>query len=118
MRDHPEKIETLQKEITDINFTISKERERLNIIESDITIDVNTAKGTDGKSLFSNDSLRKAAVTKQCSDDTDFTSIKNTIEELERNRWYKLSEVERLRLEFKLFLLDRQEEINSKNNQS
>ena len=114
MRDHPEKIEHLQKEIIDINFAISKERERLNIIESDITIDVNTAKGVDGKPLFSNDSLRKAAITKQCDDDSEYTKIKSDLEDSERNRLYKLAELERLRLEFKLFLLDRQEEINSK----
>lgn len=114
MRNHPEKIEQLQKEITDINFTIAKERERLNIIESDITIEVNTAKGIDGKLLFSNDSLRKAAVTKQCDDDPEYTSIKNSLEDIERDRLYKLAELERLRLEFKLFLLDREEEISNK----
>ena len=114
MRHHPEKIELLQKEITDINFTIAKERERLNIIESDITIEVNTAKGIDGKPLFSNDSLRKAAITKQCDDEYEYTRIKNGLEESEKNRLYKMAELERLRLEFKLFLLDRQEEISDK----
>jgi hypothetical protein len=30
MRDHPKKIEQLQKEITGINFAIAKEKERWN----------------------------------------------------------------------------------------
>jgi predicted nucleic acid-binding Zn-ribbon protein len=112
MREHPQKIEELQLQIADLNRDLDDVREKVATREALMTIEIVTARDETGKPLYSNESMRAAAVT----------LAKNNSEEL-RNLWeqennfeYKKSELfarlERLRLEFKLYLIERQEEIN------
>ncbi len=73
-------------------------------MEADLQLEIALSKGEDGKPLFSNDSLRKAAFNKAILEYGEHQVISQSLENLERDRLYQLALIERLRLEFKLFL--------------
>lgn len=112
MKETPKIIESMQRTVAQLNNSIQNERERIDVIEADLTIDIHTAKGEDGKSLFGNDSLRKAAFIKRCAENSDLLVLTQSLQNLETDRLNYLAQIERRRLEFKLYLLDREEEIN------
>jgi len=115
MKDYPEKIEKMQSEVAAMNRTIQNEREKIDVFEADLTIEIHTAKGEDGKPLFSNEAMRKAAFIKRCADSPDYVILSEGLQKLEYDRLLYLAAIERYRLEYKLFLLDREEEIKIKN---
>lgn len=112
MRNYPEIIERLQIDIAALNTSIQNEREHIDFIEADLTIDIHTAKGDDGKPLFTNDAMRKAAFTKQCLEHGGLVILTEGLQKLESDRLRIAATLERHRLEFKLFLLDCEMEIN------
>jgi hypothetical protein len=111
MKNHPETIERLLRETADMNLGIERERESLGVIEANTQIEIATAKGEDGKPLFSNDTIRKAAFTKAISENALYVVRSQSLEELEKQRLYTQAHVERLKMKFKLYLLDREQEI-------
>lgn len=111
MKDYPEKIEKHLRTIADMNINIQREREELSRIEADFHLEIAEARDENGKPLFSNDTTRKAAFTKGILESPEHTTISQSLEILERDRLYLLALVERLRLEYKLFLLDREGEL-------
>jgi hypothetical protein len=111
MKDYPQQIEQKLKEIADGNVAIGRLRVRIDKIEADTHVDIALSKGEDGKPLYSNDTLRKAAFTRQILENPEAAGLTEELEKLEKERLYALAEIERLRLEYKLFLLDREAEI-------
>ena len=100
MREHPQKIEELQ--------TV---REEIGSKEALMTLDIVTARDEGGKPLYSNESLRAAALTLAKEQSEELNELKNREKTLEQTRGESFARLERLRLEFKLFLLDREAEI-------
>lgn len=118
MRNYPEKIETAQREIAALNVVIQNERERIDFIEADLTIEIHAAKGEDGKPLFSNDALRKASFVKRCLEHERLIVLNQGLQKLETDRLHLAASVERMKLEYKYFLLDREMEIAVLKNQA
>lgn len=113
MKNHPQQIEGLMCDVADMNSHIQAKREQLNIIEAAAQIEIYTAKDADGKLLFSNDNLRKANYTSLIAENKEYCEISHSLTTIERERLYHLAKIERLKLEFRLFLLDRETEIKT-----
>lgn len=113
MREHPQKIEELQIEIARIGAELQTVREKIGSREALMTLDVVTARDEGGKPLYSNESLRAAALTLAKENDEELSSLKSQEKTLEQNRSEMFARLERFRLEFKLFLLDREAELKN-----
>lgn len=111
MREHPQKIEELQIEITRVGAELQAVREEIGSREALMTLDIVTARDEGGKPLYSNESLRAAALTLAKEQSEELNELKNREKALEQTRGESFARLERLRLEFKLFLLDREAEI-------
>lgn len=114
MKTHPQEIAELLVKVNFQTNEIQDLRERLNLAEANLTIEIHTAKNEGGKPLFSNDELRKAEFVKQCHGNLLIHKLEKELRQKESERVYSLARIERLRLEYKMFLLDREEEINAK----
>ena len=112
MREHPQKIEELQIEIARVTAELQTVRDQIGNREALMTLEIVTARDDDGKPLYSNESLRAAALALAKEQSEELNSLKNREKALEQNRSEFFARLERLRLEFKLFLLDREAEIN------
>lgn len=111
MDDFPQQIENLRRDIAKTNFTIRSERERLNVIEAETHIDIATAKDVDGKLIFTNDVMRRAGFVKAISQNQTHVVISQSVERLERDKDFQNALLEKLRLQFKLHLLELEAEI-------
>ncbi len=111
MREHPQKIEELQIEIARVGSELQTIREDIGKREALMTLDVITARDESGKPLYSNESLRNAALTLAKEQSEELNELKTGEKALEQTRSEMFARLERLRLEFKLFLLDREAEI-------
>ena len=113
MKKHPETIAHLQIKINAQTNQIHDLRERLDLMEADITIAIHTEKTEAGKPVFPNDELRKAEFLKRCAASEPVKKLAGELRMLETQRIQTLALLEQRRLEFKLFLLDRQAEIQA-----
>lgn len=111
MREHPRKIEELQIEIARVGGELETVRGEIGRREALITLDVVTARDEGGKPLYSNESLRTAALTLAKEQSEELNDFKIRERTLEQTRSELFARLERLRLEFKLFLLDEEAEI-------
>ena len=111
MREHPQKIEELQIELTRVTTELQTIREEIGGKEALLVLDVVTAKDETGKLLYSNESLRNAALILAKEQSAELNELKNREKFLEQTRSELFARLERLRSEFKLFLLDREAEI-------
>lgn len=111
MREHPQKIEEIQIEIARVGTELQTVREEIGNREALMTLDVVTARDESGKPLYSNESLRVAALTLAKEQSDELNDLKTREKALEQNRSELFARLERLRLEFKLFLLDHEAEI-------
>ena len=114
MRNHPEKIEKALQNITDLNIKIEQQREQIGLVEAEVTIEINAARDEASKPLYSNDTTRRAAYSLKLAENPKYAELNELLQLFDQQRQYKHAELERLRLEFKLLLLDREEEINRK----
>jgi seryl-tRNA(Sec) selenium transferase len=115
MREHPEKIEQISLEIADLNERLQSLRERIGKHEALMTLEIVTAKDEQGKALYPNESLRSAALVLSKDNSAELQSLIAEERETERRRAETFARLERLRLEFKLFLLDRQDQSSAFN---
>lgn len=113
MREHPQKIEELQIEIARAGAELQTIRDEIGNREALMTLDIVTARDESGKPLYSNESLRNAALTLAKEQSEELNELKTREKALEQTRSEMFARLERLRLEFKLFLLDREAEIKS-----
>jgi hypothetical protein len=112
MREHPRKIEELSLEIARVSAELQDVREEIGSREAFMALEVATARDEAGKPLYSNESLRAAALTLAKEQSEEIKALRHQEKTFEQNRSEMFARLERLRLEFKLFLLDREAEIN------
>lgn len=111
MREHPEKIEQTSLEIAGLNERLQTLREQIGRQEALMTLEIVTAKDDLGKPLYPNESLRNAALVLSKDQSDELQNLINEEREIERSRAELYARLERLRLEFKLFLLDEGKQI-------
>lgn len=109
--DYPKQIENLSVDVARWNHFIETTRAKISSIESRLQLEITTARTIDGKPVFTNDTARGAAFTKACDECDELQILIAERRTHEFTRAEKLAKLERLRLEFKLFLLDRHEQI-------
>lgn len=107
----PERIEAITLLAATKNRDIHESREQLGLQESVATLEILTAKDEHGKPLYSNETARAAAIKLALSSRADYQEMQSKLIILEEERAAALANVERLRNEFKLYLLDKQLEI-------
>ena len=108
---HPERIEAAAQAIALRTREITALREQLSIIEAHHTLDVQSQTNEHGKALYSNEDARQAALTLKLTDDEHYRQLTLKLRDAEGERSRLSAEQERLRGEFKLYMLDRQEEV-------
>lgn len=113
MREHPEKIEQISLEIAGLNEKLQSLRDQIGNQEALMTLEIVTAKDEQGKPLYPNESLRNAALVLSKHQSEELQSLISEEREIDRRRAASFARLERLRLEFKLFLLDEGKEINA-----
>ncbi|MBA3439094.1 MAG: hypothetical protein H0T92_04410 [Pyrinomonadaceae bacterium] len=107
----PERIEELAVAITNDTRAIAALREQLAIIEAHHTLDIQSAKDEHGKPQYTNEDARRAAHTLRLADDEHHRRLTLKLRDTEQERARRDASLERLRREFKLYVLDRQEAI-------
>jgi len=111
--NYPEQIEKASLDLAQVQREAATLRERLAGIEAILTLEIINAKTPEGKPLYSNEATRNAELILRLRDNDDAVEIKRMLERADERRAGLLAHVERLRGEFKLFLLDRQAEITA-----
>ncbi|MBA3694196.1 MAG: hypothetical protein H0X49_17640 [Acidobacteria bacterium] len=109
MREHPEKIEQINLKIIQINERLQNVRDQIGKQEALMTLEIVTAKDELGKPLYPNESLRNAALLLSKDQSAELQNLITEERATEHHRAELFAQLERLRLEFRLFLLDKQE---------
>ena len=112
MNNYPEQIEQVNVTLANLNLEIAALRDVISNREAVLSLDVLTAKDEKDKPLYSNETARSAAFTLSRRDDIELQTLTAELRTHEHRRAELLANLERLRGEFKLRLLDRQEEIS------
>lgn len=105
------RLETVSIAIADHTHAIVALREQLSIIEASHVLAVHSATNEQGKPQFGNDEARKAALTLRLTNDELYRKLTFNLRDAEQERARLAAEQERLRQKFKLYVLDRQEQI-------
>ncbi len=87
----------------------------MNEIEIIETLDIAAAKTRDGKPLYSNEATRDVTLALRLLGNEDYAELKETLARAERKRQELTARIERLRGEFKVYLLECQAEIAARN---
>lgn len=109
--NYPELIENTALELGEVQREAAEQRERLAEIESILTLEIAGAKSPEGKPLYSNDSVRSAELILSLRGNEDAAQIKGLLERTDERKTRLQAHLERLRGEFKLYLVERQAEI-------
>ena len=107
----PERIEEVALAIAIDIRAIAALREQLSIIEAHHTLDIQSAKDEHGKPQYPNEDARRAALTLRLADDEHYRRLTLKLRDTEQERARRDANLERLRREFKLSVLDRQEAV-------
>lgn len=109
MKDLLEQIESYLIQLEAVNQEIRDLRGNLALIEAEETFKIATEKDVEtNKPLYPNDKLRDAALTQALALHAGYNSHADQLKEKEKSKVYLSAQIERLRGEFKLGLLDRQ----------
>ena len=109
--NYPSEIEKTVLTLAECSRQSAELRERLAATEAIIIQDITVAKTSEGKPQFSNESVRAAELTLRLRSDEEATNLRQQIEQGEAQKQRHLARLERLRGEFKLYLVERQAEI-------
>lgn len=115
MKNYPEQIESMLIELARLNRLIEETRAKISIVESDLQLEIISARNVDGKAVFTNDTARGAAFVKSCDESGELQTLIVERRTHEHRRAVLLAKVERLRLEFRAHELDRLEQIKTLN---
>jgi hypothetical protein len=110
--NYPEEIEGCYLEIAATREQIKRRRSKIRALEIDIAAEATTAKGPDGKLLLSNESMRKAAIEKMTVESEEYPVLAEELGNLEKDEDKLVARLDRLRSEFKVWLLDREEQVH------
>ena len=109
--NYPERIETLALQLAAKTREVQDLREQLDLKESAATLEVLNARDEGGRPLYSNETARNAALKLALTANTKYQELERKLSAAETDRAQLLASLERARNEFKLYLLDRQQEI-------
>ena len=113
--NYPAEIEQTATRIAELVKEIGDIRTDLRDIETEQVVEVLTAKDESGKALFTNDKQRDTALATRLMEHPRHCKLKADLSEGELEKAIAGAKLERLRGEFKLHLLDRQEQIAQTN---
>ncbi|MEJ7619121.1 MAG: hypothetical protein WKF30_19590 [Pyrinomonadaceae bacterium] len=111
MQQQIQRLETISLAIAASTRAIVALREQLSIIEANHVLDVQGAMNEQNKAQYPNEEVRKAALTLRLADDETHRQLTLRMRDTESDRARHIAEHDRLRQEFKIYLLDRQEQI-------
>ena len=111
MQQQIQRLEIISLAIAASTRAIVALREQLSIIEANHVLDVQSATNEGGKPQYPNEDARKAALTLRLADDEAHRQLTLKLRDTELERARLNAEHDRLRQEFKLYVLDRQEEV-------
>ena len=114
LHEYPERIETASLLSQQAQQRLEKLREQLGLIEQIASLGVWSARDEHGKPTFPNETARAAELTRRLAAHLEYQALKETVQQAEKEKAVKLAISERLRNEFKVALLDRQETIAEK----
>ena len=109
--NYPERIESLALQIAAKTREVQELREQIGLRESAATLEVLNAKDEEGRPLYSNETARSAAIKLALSGNTRYQELNRRLAATEQERAQLLANIERARNEFRVHLLDRQQEI-------
>jgi hypothetical protein len=104
--NYPERIEQALLRIFDINQLLLNKRAAIGSLEITITVDACQAKDEKGKPLLSNETLRAAAISRMLEESEDYRKQLTEVRDLERELATVEASLERLRMEFRLEMLE------------
>lgn len=111
MQTQIQRLEIVSLAIASQTRAIVALREQLSIIEANHVLDVQSATNEGGKPQYPNEDARKAALTLRLADDEAYRQLTLRLRDTELERARLNAEHDRIRQEFKLYVLDRQEEV-------
>ncbi len=109
--NYPEQIEATVLQLSQRTREAQDLREQVDLRESAATLEVLNARDEQGRSLYSNETARNAAIKLALSSNNNYQDLERKLTAAETERSQLLARLERLRGEFRLHLLDRQQEI-------
>ena len=112
MQEQIQRLEIISLAIATRTRAIVALREQLSIIEANHVLDIQSQTNEGGKPQYPNEDTRKAALTLRLADDEAHRQLTLRLRDTELERARLNAEHDRLRQEFKLYVLDRQEEVN------
>ncbi len=111
MQQQIQRLEIVSLAIASQTRAIVALREQLSIIEANHVLDVQSQMNEQGKPQYPNEETRKAAFTLRLADDETHRRLTLRLRDIELERARLNAELDRLRQEFKLYVLDRQEAV-------
>lgn len=109
--NYPDEIEKLALAVAAKTREVQSLREQIDLKESAATLEILNAKDEQGRTLYSNETARSAALQLALAGNTKYQETARQLAVAESERAQLLAALERRRNEFKLHLLDRQQEI-------
>ncbi len=109
--NYPEQIEEVALQLSQRTREVQDLREQVTLRESAATLEVLNARDEQGRALYSNETARNAAIKLALSSNNNYQELERRLTAAETERSQLLARIERLRGEFRLHLLDRQQEI-------
>jgi hypothetical protein len=109
-QDHPREIERAALDLAATVDEMTEIRERLKDVEMETLDGVINAKGSDEKPLCTNDRARELAVHRILKSDHSYQRDRSTLRILEHKRASIEAELDRLRREFRLAIIDYERE--------
>jgi hypothetical protein len=112
--EYPERIEAVSLTIAAKNREMADLRNQIDLKQSAATLEILNAKDEGGKPLYSNETARSAAIKLALAANPRYQELERKLSAAELDRAQAFAALERLRGEFKLYLLDRQQEVGIK----
>ncbi len=111
MQQQIQRLEIVSLAIATTTRAIVALREQLSIIEANHVLDIQSQTNEGGKPQYPNEDARQAALTLRLADDETYRQLTLRLRDTEFERARQNAEHDRLRQEFKLYVLDRQAEV-------
>ena len=111
---YPERIEAVSLTIAAKNREMTALRNEIELKQSAATLEILNARDENAKPLYSNETARSAAIRLALAANPRYQELESKLAAVEMDRARAFAALERLRGEFKLYLLDRQQEVGIK----
>ncbi len=109
--EYPARIESVSLTIAAKSREMTDLRNEISLKESVATLDILNAKDEHSKPLYSNETARSAAIKLALAANPEYQELERKLAAVEVERAGGYAALERLRGEFKLYLLDRQQAL-------